>query len=241
MGIFAKYCPESQFVVVDIDQKRIDAWNSKDLPIFEPGLQEIIEETRGRNLFFSTEVAKYIRECDIIFIAVNTGTKTYGEGKDVIYDLSAFESVARTIGKYAESDKIVVEKSTVPVGTAKNLKEVLQLVSTNEAKQRNTKAPHFEIINNPEFLAEGCAIKDLQDPSRVILGSEKTESGRNAAERLAKLYRRWIPDNKIITINTFSSELTKLAGNAFLAQRISSINSLSIICQKTVRNKNYLL
>ena len=147
MGIFAKYCLDSKFVVVDIDENRINAWNSKDLPIFEPGLQEVIEETRGRNLFFSTDVAHYIKECDIIFIAVNTGTKTYGEGKDVIYDLSAFESVARSIAKHAESDKIIVEKSTVPVGTAKNLKEILNLVATNEANKRGKKR-----INNIQLF-----------------------------------------------------------------------------------------
>lgn len=239
MAVLAQHCVNSKFYVVDIDQKRIDAWNSNELPIFEPGLQTIVEQTRNRNLFFSTEVSRCIKEAGIIFIAVNTGTKYYGEGKDHIYDISAFEAVARSIAKEADSDKIVVEKSTVPVGTAKQLKQILDLVAANRAKKQGKEAPKFEIISNPEFLSEGCAMRDLEDPHRVILGSEKTESGLKAAERVAALYGAWIPKEKIITINTFSSELTKLAGNAMLAQRISSINSLSVICQKTVFKKKY--
>jgi len=227
MAVIALKCPNIKVTVVDINEQRIAAWNHADLdqlPIYEPGLKEIVAETRGKNLFFSTDVEKAIEESQLIFMAVNTPTKTYGEGKGFAADLTFVEKCARQIAKVATSDKIVIEKSTLPVRTAEKIKEVLS---------SNTKGVHFEVLSNPEFLAEGTAIQDLFKSDRVLIGGDDTESGKAAVNALVSIYTNWIPKDKILTTNVWSSELSKLASNAMLAQRISSINSLSALCEKT--------
>lgn len=224
MAVIALKCPDYRIEVVDINEERIRQWNSDDIPIFEPGLDEIIKKTRGKNLFFSTEIAKGIKEADIIFVSVNTPTKTFGEGAGMASDLQYWEKTAHTIIENAESDKIIVEKSTLPVRTAEAMERILK------AGNRNIK---FEVLSNPEFLAEGTAIKDLLEADRVLIGSHKTEEGLKAADTLAELYAHWLPKERIITTNLWSSELSKLVANAFLAQRISSINSISALCEKT--------
>jgi len=227
MAVIAKNCPEIKVNVVDINSERIDLWNSSDLsnlPVFEPGLADIIASNRDKNLFFSTEIEDAIIQADIIFISVNTPTKTYGIGKGEAADLKYIELSARTIAKYSESDKIVVEKSTLPVRTAETIKNVL----SNTGGGYN-----FEVISNPEFLAEGTAISDLQNADRVLVGGDQTESGLKAIDMVASIYEHWLPKEKIIKTNTWSSELSKLVANAFLAQRISSINAVSAICEKT--------
>jgi len=224
MAVLAHQVPDVRVEVVDLDAERIAAWNSDDLPVFEPGLAAVVEKARGRNLFFSTEVAKAIRESDIIFLSVNTPTKTYGFGAGRAADIKYIEICARTIAEHAEGNKIVVEKSTVPVRTAESLQRIL-------AASGN---PHrFDIVSNPEFLAEGSAVQDLLHPDRVLIGGESTPEGDEAVARVADLYAHWVPREKIIISNIWSSELSKLTANAFLAQRISSINSISALCERT--------
>ena len=230
MAVIALKCPHIKVTVVDINQSRIDAWNHKDLnqlPIYEPGLQKVVEEARGRNLFFSTEVEKAIDAADMIFMSVNTPTKTYGEGKGMAADLTFVEKCARQIARAATSNKIIIEKSTLPVRTAEKIKEVLLA---------NNKKVEFEVLSNPEFLAEGTAIQDLFKPDRILVGGEDTKSGKAAIRSLVSIYKNWIPEEKILTTNVWSSELSKLASNAMLAQRVSSINSLSALCEETGAN-----
>ena len=227
MAVIAKQCPDLKVTVVDVNQQRIDAWNHPDLdnlPIYEPGLAEVVSEARGRNLFFSTEIDKAIEESEMIFIAVNTPTKTYGEGKGQAADLKYVELCARQIAKIAKTDKIVVEKSTLPVRTAEAIQSILDLTGNGV---------NFEVLSNPEFLAEGTAIQDLFKSDRVLIGGQQTESGKEAISKLVEIYANWIPEEKIYTTNVWSSELSKLVANAFLAQRISSINSISALCEAT--------
>ena len=226
MAVIALKCPGIKVSVVDINQARIAAWNGPldQLPIYEPGLAEVVGKARGRNLFFSTDIDQAIDDAQMIFMAVNTPTKTYGEGKGFAADLTYVEQCARQIAEVATSDKIVVEKSTLPVRTAEKVKEVLH---------SNKKGINFEVLSNPEFLAEGTAIQDLFKSDRVLVGGEETPSGQEAIEALVSIYENWIPRKKILTTNVWSSELSKLASNAMLAQRISSINSLSALCEKT--------
>jgi UDPglucose 6-dehydrogenase len=224
MAMIARECPDIRVNVVDMNAARIAAWNSGNLPIFEPGLDEVVASARGRNLFFSTDVAGGIREADIIFVCVNTPTKTYGHGAGRAADLTYIESVARTIAQHAGSPKIIVEKSTIPVKTAESIKAILAA---------NSDGVRFQVLSNPEFLAEGTAVKDLENPDRVLIGGERTPEGEAAIEALASVYGRWVPQDRIIRTNLWSSELSKLVANAFLAQRISSINSISALCEAT--------
>ncbi|XP_076365781.1 UDP-glucose 6-dehydrogenase-like [Tachypleus tridentatus] len=224
-SVIALKCPDIQVVVVDKNETRIQQWNSEDLPIYEPGLYEVVKECRGRNLFFSTDVNTAIKESDLIFISVNTPTKTYGFGKGRAADLRYIEAAARMIGEVAEGMKIVVEKSTVPVKAAESVDTIL--------KSNLRPGVNFQVLSNPEFLAEGSAIKDLLQPDRVLIGGDETPEGQEAIKKLCWVYKHWISDGKIITMNTWSSELSKLAANAFLAQRISSINAISAICEAT--------
>lgn len=224
MAVIADHCPEFRITVVDINPSRIDAWNSGELPIYEPGLQEIVMRCRGRNLFYSTDIPTAIREADVIFVSVNTPTKTFGCGAGKASDLQFLERTARQIVEHSQEGKIVVEKSTLPVRTAQALSKVLQA---------NEKGLRFQIVSNPEFLAEGTAIQDLNDPDRVLIGGTEDAEGREAVEVVAGIYTHWVPREKIITTSLWSSELTKLVANAFLAQRISSINSISALCEKT--------
>ena len=230
MAVIALKCPNIKVTVVDINQARINAWNHNDLdqlPIYEPGLKEVVTESRGRNLFFSTEVDKAIDEAQMIFMAVNTPTKNYGQGKGFAADLTFVEKCARQIANVSTTDKIVIEKSTLPVRTAEKIKEVLS---------SNTNGVSFEVLSNPEFLAEGTAIEDLFRSDRVLIGGDDTPPGQEAVATLVSIYANWIPKEKILTTNVWSSELSKLASNAMLAQRISSINSLSALCEKTGAN-----
>jgi UDPglucose 6-dehydrogenase len=227
MTVIAQKCPNIIVTVVDVSKERINAWNDTNLdnlPIFEPGLKDVIKETRGRNLFFSTEIDKNIEDAEMIFIAVNTPTKTYGKGKGMASDLTYVEQSARKIAKISKNSKIIVEKSTLPVRTAESIKTVL--------KSSNSKCS-FEVLSNPEFLAEGTAVQDLKFPDRVLIGGDKSKTGQEAVQKLVSIYKNWIPDEKIITTNLWSSELSKLVANAFLAQRISSVNSISALCEKT--------
>ncbi|HOG19035.1 MAG TPA: UDP-glucose 6-dehydrogenase [Salinivirgaceae bacterium] len=224
MSVIAQKCPEIKITVVDINAKRIADWQTDELPIYEPGLLEVVKESRGRNLFFSTDVINGIKEAEMIFISVNTPTKTYGVGKGRAADLKFVELCARQIAEYAESDKIVVEKSTIPVRTASAIKTILAQ-SSSKVK--------FQVLSNPEFLAEGTAIRDLQNPDRVLIGGDQTPEGLEAIEALTSIYARWVPRERIIQTNIWSSELSKLTANAFLAQRISSINSISALCEVT--------
>lgn len=225
MAVIAKNCPDIKVTIVDIDQERINQWNSDHLPVYEPGLQDIVEEVRNRNLFFSTEVEKTIEESEIIFISVNTPTKTFGIGAGKAADLKFIESCARTIAKVSKEDrKIIVEKSTIPVRTAESVKRVLEA---------NKADGNFEVLSNPEFLAEGTAIQDLNNPDRVLIGGAQTESGKAAMAELSSIYERWIPKEKILSQSVWSAELSKLTANAFLAQRISSINAISAVCEQT--------
>ena len=224
MAMIALKAPKVQVQVVDMNAARIAAWNSDRLPIYEPGLDEVVKQTRGRNLHFSTDVHGGIKAADIIFVAVNTPTKTYGVGAGRAADLRFIESVARTIAEHANGPKIIVEKSTIPVKTAETIKEILRA---------NSGAHKFEVLSNPEFLAEGTAIADLLAPDRVLIGGERTATGEAAIKTLADVYATWVPRDRIITTNLWSSELSKLVANAFLAQRISSINSISALCEAT--------
>ncbi|WP_426092442.1 nucleotide sugar dehydrogenase [Flavobacterium sp. DSR3-2] len=227
MSVIALKCPEIRVTVVDLNDARIAAWNSEDLenlPVYEPRLAEVVAEARGRNLFFSTDVDAAIDAADMIFIAVNTPTKTYGEGKGMAADLKFVELCARQIARVATTDKIIVEKSTLPVRTAETLQTILDSTGNDV---------HFEVLSNPEFLAEGTAIEDLFNADRVLIGGKQTESGRKATQALVDIYAHWLSPKQILTTNVWSSELSKLTANAFLAQRISSINALSALCEAT--------
>src|SRR6056300_1751481 len=229
MAVIALKCPHINVTVVDVNPEKIKAWNGPldKLPVYEPGLAEVIEKTRNRNLFFSTNIDENIEKAEMIFMAVNTPTKTEGAGAGMAADLRYIEACARDIARYSKSDKIVIEKSTLPVRTAEKIKEILEENSTNI---------HFEILSNPEFLAEGTAIQDLFKSDRVLIGGNETDTGQKAVQTLVDIYANWIPEEKILTTNVWSSELAKLASNAMLAQRISSINSLSALCEKTGAN-----
>ena len=230
MAVIAQKCPEIRVDVVDINPQRIADWNDSDpekLPVYEPGLYDVVKESRGKNLFFSTEVEKVIKKAQIIFISVNTPTKTYGSGKGMAADLKYVELCARQIAQISEEDKIVVEKSTLPVRTAQSIKTILT---------SNNKGLNFQVLSNPEFLAEGTAITDLQNPDRVLIGGDECEDGQKAIKALVNIYAHWVPRERILTTKLWSSELSKLTANAFLAQRISSINALSALCEKTGAN-----
>jgi UDPglucose 6-dehydrogenase len=230
MSIIAQQNPDINIIVVDVNEERIKAWNSEnldELPIFEPGLAEVVAEARGRNLTFSVDVDNAIHQAEMIFISVNTPTKTYGAGKGMAADLKYVELCARQIAKVATSDKIVVEKSTIPVKTAEAIKDIL--VNTGNGV-------NFEILSNPEFLAEGTALENLQNPDRILIGGDQTPSGLKAINTLVDVYASWVPRSKIITTNLWSSELSKLTANAFLAQRVSSINALTELCETTGAN-----
>jgi UDPglucose 6-dehydrogenase len=232
MAVIAQKCPHIQVTVVDLNAERIAAWNDEDvtnIPIYEPGLGQIVAEARGRNLFFSTEVEKAIDEAQLIFISVNTPTKTYGKGKGMAADLKYIELCARQIAKVAKDNKIVVEKSTLPVRTAEAIKNILD--HTGNGVQ-------FQILSNPEFLAEGTAVQDLLEPDRILIGGDTTAEGQKAIQVLVDVYSNWVPSDKILTTNVWSSELSKLTANAFLAQRISSINAMSELCEKTGADVN---
>jgi len=224
MAMIAAKCPEYKVTVADINARRIAGWNSDELPIFEPGLKELVEKSRGRNLFFTTDVEKGIRESHIIFVSVNTPTKTFGSGAGKAADLQFWEKSARLIAEQSEDDKIVVEKSTLPVRAAEAIHRILQ---------SNVKGLNFSVLSNPEFLAEGTAVADLENPDRVLIGSMVSPEGKEALEELVELYAHWVPRERIITTNVWSSEMSKLVANAMLAQRISSMNSISALCEKT--------
>jgi UDPglucose 6-dehydrogenase len=228
MAVIAHNCPEIKVTVVDVNAARINDWNGQDLdnlPIYEPGLKEIVAQVRGRNLFFSTDIDKGIKEAQMIFISVNTPTKTYGKGKGKAADLKYIELCARKIADVATEEKIIVEKSTIPVRTAQTIKTILENTG-NQIK--------FQILSNPEFLAEGTAVNDLQHADRMLIGGDhSTADGREAIDSLAAIYEHWLPAERIIKTNLWSSELSKLTANAFLAQRVSSINAMSAICEKT--------
>lgn len=224
MAMIAYECPQYKVTVVDINPERIAQWNSKNLPVYEPGLDEIVKAIRGRNLFFSTDIEKGIKESQIIFVSVNTPVKDFGAGAGMAADLQYWEKTARQIRDVSDSHKIIVEKSTLPVKTAQTMKRIL--TSNNNGVQ-------FDILSNPEFLAEGTAIKDLEEPDRVLIGSSDTLSGLRARDELIAIYANWVPQDRIITSNIWSSELSKLVANAFLAQRISSINSFTALCEKS--------
>lgn len=227
MAMIATKCPDIDVTVVDINAERIAAWNSEALPIYEKGLDELVIAARGKNLFFSTNVDQSIDEADIVFISVNTPTKTYGTGAGKASDLKYIELCARKIAEVSTTDKIVVEKSTLPVRTASTIKRILKNCPS-EAQ--------FEVLSNPEFLAEGTAIKDLQEPDRVLIGGDQTPEGLAAIQTLFDIYARWVSPDRILTTNVWSSELSKLTANAFLAQRISSINAISALCEATEAN-----
>ena len=224
MAVIASKCPEVKVVVADINAQRIADWQSEHLPIYAPGLDEVVKSALGRNLFFTTDVAAAIAEADIIFVSVNTPTKTFGIGAGKASDLQYWEKTARQIRECSHSDKIVVEKSTLPVRTAEAMGRILNA---------NDEHVHFDVLSNPEFLAEGTAIKDLLNPDRVLIGGPETERGRAAVEEVAALYAHWVPRDRILTTNVWSSELSKLTANAFLAQRISSINAIAALCEET--------
>jgi len=228
MAMIAHKCPHITVTVADINESRIAAWNSDELPVFEPGLDEIVKSSRGENLFFTTDKVTAIREADIIFVSVGTPTKTYGVDAGRAADLKYVELCARDIAEHSDRSKIVVEKSTIPVRTAESLKAVLSANSNEDIG--------LQVLSNPEFLAEGTAMEDLDDPDRVLIGGEETPEGKAAMETLADVYATWISRDKIIQTNLWSSELSKLVANAFLAQRISSINSISALCEETGAN-----
>jgi UDPglucose 6-dehydrogenase len=228
--VIALKCPHITVTIVDLNQARVDAWNSPDfnLPIYEPGLEEVVRQARGRNLFFSTDVDKGIEEADLIFVSVNTPTKKSGVGAGFAADLNYVELATRRIATVANSSKIVVEKSTVPCRTAESMRTILEANSKPGCR--------FDILSNPEFLAEGTAISDLFKPDRVLIGSLQTPEGLDACASLSEVYANWVPRERILTVGLWSSELSKLAANAMLAQRISSINALSAICEATGAN-----
>ena len=225
MAMIAAKCPDISVTVCDMNQQRIDAWNSDDLPVYEPGLDAVVASARGRNLHFTTDIRNAIAAADLIFVSVGTPTKSYGIGAGRAADLRYVEGAARLIAEVSHGHKIIVEKSTIPVKTASAIKTIISANSTSGAT--------FEVLSNPEFLAEGTAVADLENPDRILIGGETTDSGNAAVEALASIYARWIPRERIITTNLWSSELSKLVANAFLAQRISSINSISALCEAT--------
>ncbi len=230
MAVIANNCPEIQVTLVDVNEDRINLWNNNDLsklPVYEPGLRELIKKNRNKNLFFTTKIEKSISEADIIFISVNTPTKEKGLGAGYASDLKWVESSARTVAKFAKGHTIIVEKSTVPVRTAELIQKILQSTYSNDLKEKVKTT--FSVLSSPEFLAEGTAIKDLENPDRVLIGGEDND----AILKLSLIYQRWIPKNKIFVTNVWSSELSKLTANAFLAQRISSINAISALCEPT--------
>ena len=229
MSVIALKCPHINVTVVDANAEKIKAWNGPldRLPVFEPGLSDVLGEARNRNLFFSSDIKGSIENSEMIFMAVNTPTKTEGEGVGMAADLQYVEACAKDIAKYSKTDKIVIEKSTLPVRTAEKIKDILK---------DNSDGVQFEILSNPEFLAEGTAIQDLFKSDRVLVGGDETKTGREAVGALVDIYANWIPKEKILVTNVWSSELAKLASNAMLAQRISSINSLSALCEKTGAN-----
>ena len=227
MAMIANKCSDATVTVVDLNENRIADWNSDKLPVYEPGLLEIVQSSRGKNLFFSSDVKKNVRDAEVIFISVNTPTKEYGSGAGQAADLRYVESCARMIAEVGGGNKIVVEKSTVPVRTAQMVEEILS-ASGNEFT--------YQIISNPEFLAEGTAMADLENPDRVLIGGESTPEGQDAVQKIVNLYATWVDLEKIITTNLWSSELSKLTANAFLAQRISSINAISALCEETGAN-----
>lgn len=227
MTVIAEKCPDIKVTVVDINEEKINQWNSEDvnnIPVYEPGLHEIVAKIRNRNLFFSNDIETAIKEADVIFMSVNTPTKTFGKGLGMAADLKYIEASARMIADIADNDKIVVEKSTVPIRTANVIRKILA---------NSNKGINFQVLSNPEFLAEGTAISDLYYPDRVLIGGEEGEDGKKAIDLLSEVYENWIPKEKILKTNIWSSELSKLVANAFLAQRISSINSISALCEKT--------
>lgn len=224
MAVIADQCPQYRVNVVDINPGRIAQWNSDQLPIYEPGLDEVVKRSRGRNLFFHTDIQAGIQTADIIFVSVNTPTKAFGAGAGMAADLQYWEKTARQIRDFSSSPKIIVEKSTLPVKTAQAMKRIL---TSADASVR------FEVVSNPEFLAEGTAVEDLESPDRVLIGANETEEGKQAAQAIVDIYANWVPPEKILTTNLWSSELSKLVANAFLAQKISSINSISALCEKT--------
>ncbi len=232
MAVIAQKCPNIKVTVVDLNEQRIAKWNDVDvdnIPVYEPGLAAIVAQSRGKNLFFSTEVDKAIAEAQLIFISVNTPTKTYGSGKGMAADLKYIELCARQIARVSKDNKIVVEKSTLPVRTAEAIKNILD--NTGNGVQ-------FQILSNPEFLAEGTAVEDLLSPDRVLIGGDSTPEGQNAIQSLVEVYANWVPKERILTTNIWSSELSKLTANAFLAQRVSSINAMSELCEKTGADVN---
>ncbi len=224
MAMIAHKCPQYRVTLVDINRQRIDEWNSDRLPIYEPGLDEVVRAARGKNLFFSTDIENSIRDADIIFVSVNTPTKTFGVGAGMAADLQYWEKTARQILECSGSSKIVVEKSTLPVRTALAMERILN---------SNKRGLHFDVLSNPEFLAEGTAINDLLSPDRVLIGSRLTESGIAARQQIVDIYANWVPLERILTSDVWSSELSKLVSNVFLSQRISTINAISAICEKT--------
>lgn len=224
MAVIAEKCHDINVTVVDLNEDRIRAWNSDSLPVYEPGLDEIVQSRRGKNLHFKLASADLMARADMIFVSVNTPTKTYGQGAGMAADLRFWELAARDILQHARSGTIIVEKSTVPVKTAEAISRILH--SGTDGKQ-------FSVLSNPEFLAEGTAIKDLLNPDRVLIGNEPGPQGQAAGEALANVYRRWVPSERVLLTNVWSSELSKLVANAFLAQRVSSINSVSAICEAT--------
>ncbi len=234
MSVIADKCPNIRVEVVDLNHKRINDWNDDNfdnLPIYEPGLDLVVKRTRNKNLFFMTDVNSAIEKADMIFISVNTPTKLYGKGKGMASDLKYVELCARQIAKVAKSDKIIVEKSTLPVRTADTIKKILE--NTGNGLK-------FQILSNPEFLAEGTAIEDLMNPDRILIGGMKNKEGKAAIQSLVDIYSNWVPKDKILTTNVWSSELSKLTANAFLAQRVSSINSISELCESTGAEINEL-
>jgi UDPglucose 6-dehydrogenase len=225
MAMIASKCPDIQVTVADLNTQRIDAWNSDVLPVYEPGLEEVVKSARGHNLTFTTDIRAAVAAADLIFVSVGTPTKSYGIGAGRAADLCYIESAARLIAEVSHGHKIIVEKSTIPVKTASAIKTILAANCTNGST--------FQVLSNPEFLAEGTAIEDLQCPDRILIGGETTDEGNAAVEALVSVYARWVPRDRIITTNLWSSELSKLVANAFLAQRISSINSISALCEAT--------
>ena len=242
MAVIAKMNPDRKVYVCDINAKRIAAWNSKNfaLPIYEPGLVDIVKEVRGKNLFFTTDIKKAVQSCDIVFVGVNTPTKMFGRGAGRASDLQYWEATAREIKDWAKGEKIIVEKSTLPVRTAAAMDAILNAVENENIRSSTSdfnSSPRFTVLSNPEFLAEGTAIKDLLNPDRVLIGGPQTAAGLKAVNELIQIYRgkddKWVPAYKILTTNVWSAELTKLAANAFLAQRVSSINAIAGLCEAT--------
>jgi UDPglucose 6-dehydrogenase len=230
MAMIATKCPDIQVTVCDMNQARIDAWNSDTLPVYEPGLKEIVESCRGKNLHFTTDLKPAIAAADLIFVCVGTPTKSYGIGAGRAADLRYIESAARLIAEVSHGNKIIVEKSTIPVKTATAIQRIIAANNSTDAT--------FQVLSNPEFLAEGTAVSDMENPDRILIGGEQTPEGQAALNALVSVYANWVPREKIITTNLWSSELSKLVANAFLAQRISSINSISVLCEATGADVN---